>query len=84
MKTHYKVWFGVIFIFFITLPCWAQEHLVISRSEDQWGVATLMGERILKEAYARLGIDFEFLELPNRRALAMANNGGTDRDFGVV
>lgn len=81
MKTQYNFWWVLIFLFFASLPCRAQDHLVFSRPRDQSGVATLMGERILKEAYARLGIDFEFRELPNVRALFTANRGGTDGDF---
>jgi polar amino acid transport system substrate-binding protein len=44
-------------------------------------MAILMGERILKEAYARLDIDFEFMELSNVRALSAANRGDADGAF---
>lgn len=81
MKTQYTVWCVVLFIVFVTLPCRAQDHLVFSRPENRSGLATLMGERILKEAYARLGIDFEFRELPEVRSMVTANKGGTDGEF---
>nr|WP_320192884.1 transporter substrate-binding domain-containing protein [uncultured Desulfobacter sp.] len=81
MKTRYTVLIGMIFIFFSTIPCGALELLRFSRPEGKSGVATLMGERILKEAYARLGIDFKFIEKSNLRALASANSGDTDGEF---
>ncbi|BBO90416.1 substrate-binding periplasmic protein [Desulfosarcina ovata] len=82
MKTPYTVWYVMIVMVFATLPCEAQDHLLFSRPGDRsGGVAMLMGERILKEAYTRLDTDFEFRELPSLRALATANNGGTDGEF---
>jgi polar amino acid transport system substrate-binding protein len=81
MKTQYTIWCVVIVMVFATLPCGAQDHLVFSRPENRSGVALLMGERVLKEAYARLGIDFEFRELPEVRAMVTANEGGTDGEF---
>ena len=81
MKKQYKVWSVLIFIILAKLPCAAQDHLVFSRPNSRSGMAILMGERILKEAYARLGIDFEFKELPNVRSLFTANSGDTDGEF---
>lgn len=82
MKPLYTVWCVIIAMTFATLPCRAQDQLVFSRPKDRsGGVGMLMGERILKEAYTRLGVDFEFRELPSARALATANNGGTDGEF---
>ncbi|WP_161629851.1 substrate-binding periplasmic protein [Desulfogranum japonicum] len=54
---------------------------MFSRPSNRSGVAILSGERILKEAYSRLGISFQFLELPSERALMMANKGDTDGEF---
>ena len=81
MKTGYNVLISMIFMFFATIPCGAKEHLTFSRPEGVSGVATLMGERILKKAYAKLGIDFDFIELPNLRALKSASRGDTDGEF---
>ena len=81
MKVQYHVWYVVLLLVFSTFPCEAQNHLVFSKPEGQSGVAALMGKRVLEEAYAKLGIEFEFRELPNVRALVTANSGGTDGDF---
>lgn len=81
MKMKRSLLCVMFFMFFFTLPCGAQGRLVFSRPSNRSGVATLIGERILKEAYAKIGIDFVFLELPSKRALTMANNGDTDGEF---
>ncbi|WP_051309041.1 substrate-binding periplasmic protein [Desulfogranum japonicum] len=81
MKTRYTLWCVVLFVLFTMHPLAAQDHLVLSRAEKLSGATTLAGERILKKAYAELGIDFEFRELPNVRAMVTANSGGTDGAF---
>ena len=81
MKTQFKIWPLLIIMIFVKLPCEAQDTLVFSRPKNRSGIAILMGERILKEAYNRLGIDFVFKELPNVRSLFTANKGDTDGEF---
>lgn len=81
MKIQYYLWCVIIFVLSTALPCRAGDQLVFSVPVNQKGVATLMAGRILKQAYAELNIDFEFRELPNKRALNSANNGETDGEF---
>ncbi|MDD3311355.1 transporter substrate-binding domain-containing protein [Pseudodesulfovibrio sp.] len=56
--------------------------LVFSTFESR-GMSRLFG-RILKEAYARLGYEAAFLEVPAERALVMANQGRVDGEAGRV
>lgn len=81
MKMRGFVSFVAVFILFTALLCSAGEPLVFSKPEKQLGVATLMGTRILKKAYAELGVDFTFWHLPNKRCIVMANKGETDGEF---
>jgi len=71
----------LMILLLLSHPCRAQDRLVFSRPEGMTGIAALMGERILDEAYGRLGIEYEFLELPNARALATADSGRVDGEF---
>ncbi len=68
----------LIFILLSHFPCLAQDHLFFSRPQSRSGMGVLMGERILKEVYSRLGIDFEYRELPIKRCLLKAIDGDTD------
>lgn len=56
--------------------------LVFSTFESR-GMSRLFA-RILKEAYARLGYDVAFVEVPAERALVMANQGRVDGEAGRV
>lgn len=81
MKTRYKIWSVVAFALFTMLPCEAQDHLIFSCPENTPIMQGMPGLRILKEAYSRLGIDFELQLLPIERALVVANEGETDGDL---
>lgn len=54
----------------------SQNRLVFSAVENSPPVITV--GQLLKEAYSRLGIEIEILELPGERALSYSNTGKTD------
>lgn len=73
---------------FATLPCcmaaagWAQEDRTLQVStlleEDP---ATSIAERVVTEAYRRLGLPVQVRHLPGERSLRSANNGDTDGEL---
>lgn len=60
----------------------ADERLILSTFENSG--LTLVQEPILREAYHRLGIDIDVLQLPAERALRMANAGQVDGEVARV
>lgn len=57
----------------------AQETLILSRGSDH--PMGIVSERILTQAYQRMGIDIETRELPVARSLQMANAGQVDGEL---
>ena len=80
MKKHYAMWTVMAMLVFAA-TCAAQEQIVLSRMKGEPTIHTLMGERVLREAYARIGVELDFEVLPALRALAYANTGQTDGEF---
>ncbi|RED49854.1 substrate-binding periplasmic protein [Aestuariispira insulae] len=73
-------WFLVTFLlFFRSLSAPAQETLVISGIEKS-SYATI-SERVMREAYGRMGITVEFSGLPAERALVVADSGRVDGEL---
>jgi len=60
-----------------------QEPVLTFSTFESRGMSRLF-ERILKEAYARIGYAAEFVEVPAERALVMANQGRVDGEAGRV
>ena len=56
----------------------AQEKIVLSIDEDASYFADWISQKVLQEAYSRLGIPVEFQRLPRERAIRSADNGATD------
>jgi len=59
----------------IAFPLFAQEKLVLSRSE---GSKAVISERVVSEAYKRLGIQVKIEKSPTKRALTELNHGKLD------
>ncbi|WP_157230844.1 substrate-binding periplasmic protein [Kiloniella laminariae] len=57
----------------------AQEPLVFSAIEKS--SYSTISERVMREAYARMGIEARFSALPAARALAVANSGSVDGEL---
>jgi polar amino acid transport system substrate-binding protein len=74
-------------IFFVVVCLWcvgattlnAQETLILSRGSDH--PMGIVSERILTQAYQRMGIDIETREMPVARSLQMANAGQVDGEL---
>lgn len=81
MNMRYTMLWVVVFMRLFSSPLEAQDHLVISRAQLPPSPGALMGERILIEAYSKIGRDIEFQELPLIRAMEYANDGQVDGTF---
>lgn len=82
MKILFIASFAAVITLLFTLQLEAQEHLVFSQVYSNQKNQFIVGERILKEAYSKIGImDIEFRDLPIERALIMSNAGDTDGEF---
>lgn len=81
MKTCYSLCFLVVVMFLLTPSLEAQQHLVLSRVKVAPRAYVLMGVRVLEKAYSKLGLAFEFNDLPAERSLVYANDGVTDGEF---
>ncbi|MFD2205849.1 substrate-binding periplasmic protein [Kiloniella antarctica] len=70
----------IVMLFFLwPISGAAQEQLVFTGIENS-SYATI-SERVMREAYGRLGIDAKFPRLPAARALAVANSGRVDGEL---
>ena len=63
-------------------PLHAQNQLTFATVQDS--ANSKINEKVVREAYARLGYDIEVVWLPGVRALEMANNGEVDGELGRV
>ena len=78
---RYSIMWIMVFMRLFSSPLEAQDHLVISRAQFSSAPGALMGERILKEAYSRIGRDIKLQKLPSIRAMRYANEGKMDGTF---
>ncbi len=74
----------VVFMLLLTTSLQAQERVVISQAQIAPTAYRLMGERVLKEAYSRIGVELELEDLPAERALVYASEGKTDGEFARI
>ncbi len=65
----------------ITVPIHAQEQLVFSRPDDP---IAEVSEKVLHEAYQRIGIQIQTRTLPAMRALDMSNYGEVDGEVNRI
>ena len=59
----------------------AQETMVISTFPDDDAPLVIIAERVIRDAYTRLGIEVEIQYLPGERAIHSANYGKTDGEL---
>lgn len=62
----------------------AQERIVLSKPDIPPDIRGVMAERVLREAYKRLGVMVEYRLYPGERALMSANRGITDGEVARV
>ncbi len=62
----------------------AQDRIVLSKPDIPPDIRGVMAERILQEAYKRLGVVVEYKLYPGERALIVANAGGTDGEVARI
>ncbi len=62
----------------------AQDRIVLSKPDIPPDIRGVMAERILQEAYKRLGVMVEYKSYPGERALVSANNGITDGEVARI
>ena len=60
----------------------AQERLLVSRIESDFNEDYM--ERLLTEAYQRIGVDVEYVQYPAKRALYTSNLGKTDGEMARI
>ena len=58
----------------------ASEKLVVSAIEGS-SILIRIGKEVMTSAYGRIGKQIEFLDLPGKRAVVMANKGGSDAEL---
>ncbi|WP_085904893.1 substrate-binding periplasmic protein [Kiloniella majae] len=78
MKKELLTFFTILF-FLWSFSAYAQEQLVFTGIENS-SYATI-SKRVMEEAYARLGRDVKFSDLPAARSLAVANSGRVDGEL---
>ncbi len=67
-----------ILLFMIVVPLsWGQPRLILTTTLGLEHFNTI-GERVLLEAYAEIGITIEVLRVPSKRSLTMSNSGQSD------
>lgn len=67
---------GITFCTFLSPPVLAQTVLQFTARTDSVGAK--LGMELLEEAYGRLGVSIEMIEMPGLRAITTANNGESD------
>jgi len=65
-----------VMLTWISHPVIAQESITISTPEGVY--VPVVSQKVVQEAYKRIGITVKFLEQPGERAILEANNGGVD------
>ena len=71
--------FIAMFFFLWPISVLAQEPLIFTGIENS-SYATI-SERVMREAYGRMGLNVQFSSLPAARALAVANSGRADGEL---
>jgi polar amino acid transport system substrate-binding protein len=66
----------ILAILLMPLAAWAQSSLTLPRTGEEAGTVPLF--KVLEEAYAHIGIELTYIDVPNERALAGANDGTYD------
>ncbi len=79
MVVNIFVLFFVFSCFLFTSSLGAQERLVLSRIEGDF--IEVYVEKILSEAYRRIGIQVEYKQFPPKRSLLTSNQGLTDGEM---
>ncbi len=79
MVVNFLFLFFVYSCFLFTSSLEAQERLVLSRIEGDF--IEVYVEKILSEAYQRIGIQVEYKQFPPKRALLTSNQGHTDGEM---
>ena len=71
---------------FLILPSnlYLQEFLELSRPDSTEGQMGLRAEKIITEAYSRLGIEIKFIDLPIKRTMYELNFGNTDGELSRI
>lgn len=70
--------FLLVFILSITSQSYARETIVVSNGGLEKSIFQQMAQRTLTRAYSRLGLDIEYVKVPNQRALTNANTANSD------
>jgi len=65
----------------IKISIYAQDKLVLSRS---YGPITMISERVVSEAYNRLGIQVQIEKFPSERSITESNNGKVDGEVSRI
>ncbi len=65
----------------ISIPLYAQKSLVLSKPDDP--IADV-SEKVLSEAYQRIGIQIQMITLPAERALLTSNSGDVDGEVNRI
>lgn len=68
----------VLLLFLALFPALAQESVLLSKREDPLAP---FAAKIAFEAFRRIGVKADFVQLPSERALQSADNGQTDGDL---
>ena len=72
---------ALLSLLIMIVPVYAQEQLVLSRPDDP---ITAISERVVSEAYKRLGIQVQIKKFPSERSLTTANNGEVDGEVSRI
>lgn len=77
---YYLIVLLVVTLFIENVRAESLKHITIAQTENQ--LIHTLGADVLVKAYKRLGINVDFVLLPNSRSLATANSGKVDGEIG--